>query len=292
MKRYLIINADDFGMCSAANEAVFELFRGGYLKSSTLMMPCPKAEEGTRFAAENPQYAIGVHLTLTNEWKENWPWGSLTGGKSLENEEGRMWPESDDFEAHCNYKETIAEVNAQIDLALKYGMKPVQIDNHMGSLYGMNGKYLMLPKVFKVCGKRGYPFRMCTKAVKEYCPGEVSFGLYKLFCGISRLLSKIYKVPTPDYLILPDQVKVLNDCKTYEEFRDNFLDFHSRIPEGITETYIHPALDTDEIKKITGSWQRRYWEYLLMKDPKTHEFFRSCDIELISYRELLELKKR
>ena len=45
--KYLIVNADDFGMCNAANEAVFDLFRSGRLYSSTIMMPCPAAEGGT-----------------------------------------------------------------------------------------------------------------------------------------------------------------------------------------------------------------------------------------------------
>ncbi len=290
-ERYLIINADDFGMCQSANKAIYDLFETGSIFSSTIMMPCPAAEDAVKFAVANPQYAIGVHLTLTNEWEAKWPWGPLTNGKTIRNPEGRMWPENEDFEAHCNYAEAIAEVKAQIEAAEKMGMKPVQVDNHMGSLYGMNGKYLMLPKVFGVCRDKGYPFRMCTTPKDEFCPEGVPLALYKFFCRFSGVLSKLYKVPTPDYLILTDQVKSLKGKKTYEEFRDAFLDFHGKIPEGITETFIHPCLDTDEAKSITGTWQRRYWEYLLMKDPYTHEYFKSKNIKLISYRELVEMKK-
>lgn len=290
-KRYLIINADDCGLCDSANEAIFDLFRTGNLKSSTVMIPCPKAMDAVAFSKENPQYAMGVHLTMTNEWQENWPWGSLTHGKTLENEYGRMWPENEDFESHCTYKESIAEVYAQIETAEKAGMNIVQIDNHMGSLYGMNGKYLMLPKIFKVCRKKGYPFRMCTTPKDDFCPEGVPLKLYRFFCHFCKLLGKIYKVPTPDYLILTDQVVSLKNKETYEEFRDAFLDFHGMIPEGITETFIHPALDTPEMRSITGTWQRRYWEYLLMKDPVTYSFFESENIELISYRDLIRMKK-
>ncbi len=289
--RYLIINADDFGLCDSANNAIFDLFKTGNLKSSSIMMPCPKADEAIQFSIDNPKYAIGVHLTMTNEWEERWPWGSLTHGKTLENEFGRMWPENEDFEAHCDYDEAINEVYAQIEYAEKKGMKPVQLDNHMGSLYGMNGKYLMLPKIFKVCKNKGYPFRMCTTPKDEFCPDGVALGLYKFFCRFCGILSKTYKVPTPDYLILTDQVKSLKGIETYEEFRDEFLRFHGEIPDGITETFIHPALETDEMKAITGTWKRRYWEYLLMKDPVTHNFFKEKNIELISYRELIEMKK-
>ncbi len=292
MSRYLIINADDFGMCKSANEAIFDLFRSDCIKSSTVMIPCPEAREAVRFAAENPQYAVGVHLTTTNEWGERWSWGPLTGGKSLMMPEGRMWPENEDFEAHCTYKEAIAEAQAQITKAREWGLKPVQADNHMGSLYGMNGKYLMLPKIFKLCKKEKLPFRMCISPKKEYCPDGVSYNLYVFFCKLCRFLSKIYKVYTPDYLILTDQVKCLKDIDNYEEFRDKFLEFHGNIDEGITETFIHPALETEELKMITGTWERRWWEYKMMKDPVTHQFFKDKGIELISYRELIELRKK
>ena len=43
---------------------------------------------------------------------------------------------------------------------------------------------------------------------------------------------------------------------------------------------------------ITGTWERRYWEYKMMKDPVTHEFFKSKGIELISYRELVKMRSK
>ena len=77
MKKYLVLNADDFGMCKSANEAVFELFKSGDLLSATIMMPCPAAEEAVQFSIDNPQYAIGIHTTLTSEWKK-YRWKPLT----------------------------------------------------------------------------------------------------------------------------------------------------------------------------------------------------------------------
>ena len=40
MDKYLIINADDFGMCRAANLAVMDLLKSGSITSSTIMAPC------------------------------------------------------------------------------------------------------------------------------------------------------------------------------------------------------------------------------------------------------------
>ena len=287
-KRYLIINADDFGMCDSANQAIFELFAGGFLKSSTLMPPCPGAREAVAFAAAHPEYGIGVHLTHTNEWQERWPWGSLTGGKSLENAAGRMWPESEDFAAHCSVEEAIAESRAQIEFCESRGMQPSHVDSHMGAVYGLDGKPLLLPRTLKLCGEKGYPFRMFSKPLASQCPDQTSMRLFRAACRASAALGKIYHVPMPDYLIFPEHVQT---GESYAEFKNNFIEYMLRIPAGISETYIHPALPTDQLRSITGAWQRRGWEYALMKDPELHAAFKTHGIRLISYRELARIRK-
>ncbi|HAY72557.1 MAG TPA: hypothetical protein DCY31_01660, partial [Ruminococcaceae bacterium] len=170
ISKYLIINADDFGLCHSANEACMDLFESGHLLSSTIMAPCPGADEAIEFAKTHPQYAIGVHLTHTNEWMDKFPWGPLSDGKSIRTPEGRMWPESEDFEAHCTYDDACAETLAQIEYCENKGMKPSHVDSHMGALYGLNGKLKMLPKTLAICGKKGYPFRMFSKPLESQCP--------------------------------------------------------------------------------------------------------------------------
>ena len=288
-KKYLIINADDFGVCHSANEAVMDLFERGCIKSSTIMTPCPGAEEAVQFAVDPPQYAIGVHLTHTNEWKERWPWGSLTGGKSLETPEGRMWPESEDFEAHCDYAEAMAESRAQIEFCESRGMQPSHVDSHMGALYGLNGKLKMLPKTLALCSEKGYPFRMFSKVLVSQCPEGTSVALFKAFVHFSAAFGKIFHVPMPDYLMFSEKIE---KGESYEEFKNNFIEYLINIPYGISETYVHPAMPTDEMKSIAGSWERRYWEYLVMKDPEVHAAFKTHGVHLISYRDLVELRKK
>ena len=287
-KKYLIINGDDFGVAHSANAAVMDLFERGCLKSSTVMTPCPGAEEAVAFAASHPQYAIGVHLTHTNEWQEHWPWGSLTGGKSLENEFGRMWPESEDFEAHCDYAEAMAESRAQIEFCESRGMRPSHVDSHMGAVYGLNGKLKLLPMTLALCGQKGYPFRMFSKPLDEQCPEGTPLWLFRGACRFSGAFGKIYHVVMPDYLIFPEKIET---GSSYEEFKNNFIEYLIRIPYGVSETYIHPALPTEEMKGITGTWQRRGWEYEVMKDPEVHAAFRTHGVHLISYRDLAEMRK-
>ncbi len=289
MAKYLIVNADDYGMCNAANEAVEELFKGGWLKSATIMMPCPTAEHAVQFSIDHPEYAIGIHTTLTSEWGK-YRWKPLTDGKSLLDEEGFMWHESDMVEKNASNEDIEKEVRAQIDLAHKMGMKPSHVDNHMGSLYGHYTGRLGLSKLaLKICGSYGYAYRLYTKADKRICPNGTPYIAYAAVTLLSKLWGKKYNVIMPDYLLFPDW----NDDMrvSYEVYRDTILKIWTDIPEGgVTETFVHPSVENDELKGITGRWKDRVWEYQLMKDPYVHKYLKDNGVELISYRELIKMK--
>lgn len=64
-RRYLIINADDFGMCTETNQAVLKLFQEGRLTSTSLMAPCPGAEEAAQMA-KTYGFSVGLHITLSS----------------------------------------------------------------------------------------------------------------------------------------------------------------------------------------------------------------------------------
>lgn len=289
MAKYLIVNADDYGMCHAANEAVAELFQNGRLKSATIMMPCATAEEAVRFSIDHPEYAIGVHLTLTSEW-QTYRWQPLTGRKSLMDKEGFMWHESDDVGKHATYDDLEAEIRAQINLAHKMGMKPSHLDNHMGSLYGHETmRFGLLKMTLRVCGEYGYAFRMFTATDKRVCPAGVPYAIYSCLPLLSKHWGKKYNVIMPDYLLFPDWTEDLK--QSYEHYRETILKIWTDIPEGITETFVHPAKACDELRSITNSWKYRDWEYQLMNDPETEKYLNDHGVQMISYRELIEMKK-
>ena len=291
MKKYLIVNADDFGMCGSANQACFELFELGRLRSSTIMMPCPAARDAVGFSVKNPRYAIGIHTTLTSEWKE-YRWKPLTDGKTLLDEEGFMWHEADMVEKNASYADIEKEVRAQIDLAHSWGMKSSHVDNHMGSLYGnQTGRFGLLKLAYKICSDYGYPYRMYIKADPRVDPRGIPHFVNAAAAALSRKWARQYKVITPDYLLFPDwDEPEMNKCEEYELYRKMILDIWKNIPEGVTETYVHPAIENDEIKGITGVWHRRVWEYQLLKDPETEKYLNEHGVYMISYRDLVDLR--
>ncbi len=291
MAKYLIINADDYGLCKSSNDAVEELFENGRLKSSTIMMPCPSSKDAVNFAKNHPEYAIGVHLTMTNEWP-TYRWKPLSDGKTLVNEEGFMWRSSTEVEKNADIKELEAEIRAQVKEAEKDGFKPSHLDNHMGSLYGhYTGRFSLLKMSLRVCGELGYAYRMYTSHDKRICPNGTPYPLYWASTLISRMWAKKYKVILPDFLLFPDWTSDLRS-NGYEHYRETILKIWTDLPDGVTETFVHPAKETDELKSIVGSWQDRVWEYNLMNDPETHRILKENGITLISYRDLIEMKKK
>lgn len=295
MDKYLIINADDFGMCHAQNQAIMDLLKCGGITSSTIMAPCPWAFEAVKFAKANPQFAVGVHLTTTSEWG-TYRWGPVAGDnvKTLIDDEGFMHHECDQFAGAADIKEVATELVAQIEKLRAMGLEPSHFDNHMGSLYGVDtGRFELLIATLEICGKYGMPFRMPTiftdaqfgnDMLDIKVPREMIDGLI----GQLVAFGEQNKVAMLDYLMPGDWNGPQKD--SYENFREYIYELYRTFDNGITETYIHPAYESEELKAITGSWQRRVWEYELFKDPKTLQHIDSLGIKLINYRDLKAMR--
>ena len=296
MDKYLIINADDFGMCRAGNLAVFDLLKSGGITSSTIMAPCGWAPEACKFAKENPQFAIGVHLTLTSEWS-NYRWApvSASNTESLRDEDGYMFKESDEVENNVDIDEVEAEIRAQIERLKKLGLTPSHLDNHMGSLYGIEtGRFELLNLVLDIAGEYGLPFRFPGTFTDDQLNNTMlDIKIDKnIIMGIFDKITAYAKsrgVITPDYLIPGEWTGPQKD--SYENYREYIYELYKTFPEGVTETYIHPALECDELKGTSSVWERRVWEYKLFSDPKTKQHIESCGIKLINYRDLAEMRK-
>lgn len=64
-KKYVIINADDLGLCSSTNKAIFDSYTKGILTSASILTTCPGFLEAVKTAKKYPKLGIGVHLSLT-----------------------------------------------------------------------------------------------------------------------------------------------------------------------------------------------------------------------------------
>jgi predicted glycoside hydrolase/deacetylase ChbG (UPF0249 family) len=130
----LLIRCDDVGMSHTVNLAVRELIETGMPFSTSVMIACPWYLEAVEILEANPQIGVGIHLTLNSEW-ELYKWGPVLGAAkvpSLVDKNGHFYASEAEFAAaEVDLAEVEMELRAQIERALKAGLRVDYLDYHM-----------------------------------------------------------------------------------------------------------------------------------------------------------------
>lgn len=278
-ERYLIINADDYGMCQSGNAAVEDLFNNGYITSTTLMTPCPWAEDGLRRAKENKRMNVGLHLTTNSEW-EFYRWGpvSRTPVPSLLDDGGYLFRAVAPLLAQATAEDIRTEIEAQLNWMAARGYRPTHLDNHMGSLYGLEGRSF-LGEVFALCAPNGFSFRL-PRSAETF--GKVPPAVEATLSQVSAQADKL-GIGILDNLL--DFGRPLMPSDTYETVKERYLGIIRGIRPGINELYAHPALESNELKAACPAWQMRVWEHRLMKDDDVGKTIDKEGIKLTTWKE-------
>jgi hypothetical protein len=132
----ILIRCDDIGMCHSVNMAAKQVLQTGIPVSMSVMVPCPWFTEAVELLKQYSNVAVGVHLTLNSEWKQ-YRWGPVSGSKavpSLVDSVGNFFPSrSALFSNNPQLSEIETELRAQIEKALKAGLKLEYLDYHMSA---------------------------------------------------------------------------------------------------------------------------------------------------------------
>jgi len=133
----LLIRTDDIGMSHSVNLAMQRLLSTGMPVSVSVLFVCPWYQEAVEILKQHPSVSVGIHLALNSEWK-NYRWGPVAGSQavpSLVDENGFFFPSAEALHAHNpQIAEVEKELRAQIDRALRSGVKIDYIDFHMGTV--------------------------------------------------------------------------------------------------------------------------------------------------------------
>ena len=154
MAKYLIINADDFGLNNEQNEAIKDLLNNKLITSTSLMSVASEADDAVYFA-KDIDFPIGVHITLNSD-EEAYRYPPLTGAKSLG--EDYFWLESKKLTFKAKREDVRSELEAQYRYITDKGAKVDHADSHCGTVYGINGRRFYLD-AFNFCKEHSLPFR-------------------------------------------------------------------------------------------------------------------------------------
>ena len=131
----VLLRLDDIGMNHSVNLAVEKVAATGMPFSVSLLFACPWYQEAVEILRKYPQVTVGVHLALNSEWR-NYRWGPVLGkggAPSLVDSVGYFLPSRDAFLASkYDLGEVERELTAQVERALRSGLKITYVDAHMG----------------------------------------------------------------------------------------------------------------------------------------------------------------
>ena len=275
--KVVMLHADDIGMCSEANEAVIPYLLNDQIQSASAMVPCPWFNDIADWYKKHPEMDIGLHLTLTSEWK-NYRWGPVSNPSSvpeLIDPEGYLWRGVIDVASRTPVAIIEKEVRAQIERAYKRGIKPGHIDTHMGTLYS---KVEYAEAFFNIAMEYGIPAN-----VIEFTPDRVQKFRKQGYPITARLIESGRKYTLPKL----DDFSSVPDGKDYQNKKENFFDLIQNLEPGITDIIFHPSINTEGLKKITNSWQQRVWEAKMFSDPEVIQFLKNEGIIFTNWKEMM-----
>ncbi len=275
--RLLIVHADDIGMCHASNVAFMESTKGGSITAGSAMVPCPWFLEIADFAKNHPEADLGLHLTLTAEWKF-YRWRPLAPAPSvpgLLDPQGCLFRDVPSVVQNAKPEEIEAEVRAQIDYALAQGMKPTHLDSHMGTLFA---KPEFLAVALKLAEEYDIPFMFFnpTPQVLEMAGGRYDLKVHEELARRGwPMLNGLYSI---------EKTPVEESEAFYKEIIRN-------VKPGVSEIIIHPAAESPEIEAITGSWKQRNADFRIFTDPAMKQFIEEQGVKLVGWKQLYDLWK-
>ena len=274
--RVVVVHADDIGMCHATVPAIAELMASSVVTSASVMVPCPWFFEAMEWHRRNPEFGLGVHLTLTSEWK-HYRWGpvstrvALTG---LLDSQGCFHGTVAAVRKQADRKAVRDEMGRQVELAERAGLHPTHIDNHM---------YVAMCNEFH----QAYLEVACEREIPAFMT-RVHGGSPDQQGWFRRRASDWLDRGQPVF----DHLRVVTrtaDVANHDVFVRQVFD---HLPAGLSCVLLHPAIDTPEIRRITGDWQGRVADFEVFRQPSLREHIRRVGIHLISYQPLREAMRR
>lgn len=282
MNKFIIINADDFGLCEGVNRAIAEAHKNGILTSTTLMTNMPSAEEAIKIAKQLPTLGVGIHLNLTQgQPLSNEPLVRMltnTNGEFAYSANKLAWNSlvSSKFRAAIK-----AELAAQIQWAIDRGIKPTHLDSH---------KHIhSFPSIYKIVCSLAKQFNI--NAIRfTYEPTRVFYPPWPSSdkdgpkrTRLTRIMARINRLQNPKFLKTKATYGIAHTGKIDINF------FKALVSEPLlasAEVITHPGFTEGLEKFKTRLVESRKLEFDTLCSNEVGQFLQDAGIKLIHYGQL------
>jgi predicted glycoside hydrolase/deacetylase ChbG (UPF0249 family) len=247
------------------NAASIAALETGLVNSGSVMVPCPWFPEIAAYAKAHPELDLGLHLTLTSEWKY-YKWKSVLGSEvqSLHGPDGFLTDGSVNLAQTARIDEVEKELRAQIDRAIQFGIDPTHLDSHMGMLFqssALVNTYIKLGREYKI------PVMLNNEIIKGF------------------------NVQTSDKDVILDKIITAMPSDFKAGMKSFYANMLNTLSPGVTCLLIHVAYDDPEMKAITvdhpdwgAAWRQADFDFFTSDECR--KILKDQKIQLITWKEI------
>jgi hypothetical protein len=269
--KLLILHADDLAVAHSVDTASFESLNSGAVSSASIMIPCPWLTEVADYAKHHPDADLGLHLTLTSEWK-TYRWGSVAPGdkvSSLLMSDGTFYSTTEEVAANGYPTDAEREIRAQVERAIAVGIHPTHLDSHMGSLFAK-------PEFIAAYIKVAHDFKLPFLALK---PPDAKAPFLSLLSSTDVIL---------------DAIVIAGQGLRPDQTTDFYLNAIKNLEPGLTEMIVHLGHNDPELQAVMvdhedfgAAWRQR--DYDVVNSPQFKQALRDNHVILVHWKDLQKL---
>lgn len=262
--KFLIVTADDFGLHAAVNNAVAQAAHKGVLTTASLMVGAPAAADAVRIARDLPDLAVGLHLVLADGWSVL-PQRSIP---ALVDSQGRFGSNMvldgvRFFALPAVRRQLQAEIRAQFQAFADTGLPLDHVNAHKH--FHLHPTLLeMLLRIGREFGTPAVRLPREPAWVARRAGGAIAgpavAGLLSPWLAIMRRRLRAAGVAHNDYVF------GLSDSGAMNEER--LLEILGKLPDGVTEIYLHPAVESGAAIAPSMSGYRHTDELAALLSPR------------------------
>src|SRR5499427_3926701 len=271
--KLLIVHADDLAVAHSVDAASLDALEKGGVTSASIMVPCPWLSEVAAYAKSHLNADLGLHLTLTSEWKV-YRWGPVEAKDkvaSLLDPSGYLWPETGPAAQNLKAEEAEREIRAQVERAIAAGIHPSHVDSHMGVLFSR-------PDLFAAYVKVAHDYHLPFLAVR------VADERAKLLSLLSE----------KDAIV--DSIVMANPTVHAGQWKESYGNAIMNLKPGLSEMIVHLGHDDAELQAVTidhpdfgSAWRQR--DYDFVTSPEFKKMLEENHIVLVQWKDLRKLLK-
>ena len=284
--KFLVVNADDFGLDPAVNAAVAQAHTEGILTSASLLVGAPHAQEAVEFAKAHPSLSVGIHLCLV-QGRAVSPCAKIA---ALADADSNLPDNAFQLRARLAAGKRVepaieTELRGQINRFLDTGLRPTHLDTHMHTH--------IHPVVLKIVAAlaREYgilyvrapvePLWPALRCNRQRLPRKLArWTVFALLGGRSKRELRRLGLRTADR-----SIGVLDPGHVTDMFLREYLPL---LADGVTEILLHPAVATTEpIERMQRGYENAA-ELSAVCHAQTRELIDRLGIRLTNFGELSE----